>query len=88
MSEKIIKDRRPDGGLIIRCDSTTFIQQTARVRWQKPRNKWEWIFGRKATFWKCAKCGEEFPKKPEGQCNADISRPCIVPTGNVLRRGI
>ncbi|MBU4512609.1 hypothetical protein KKD19_05225 [Patescibacteria group bacterium] len=86
--QEVYEDRRPDGGLITRCDSTTFVQQTGRVRWQKPRNTWERLFGPKANFWKCAKCGEEFSRKPEGQCNADISAQQPNFGANVLKRGI
>lgn len=57
---------------IIKCDSMTFTRKVGLVRWLKPRNWREWIFGRGCTFWKCVKCGEEFLSRPSGQCQAEI----------------
>lgn len=60
--------------LIIRCDSSTFIKKVERVRWRKPHSWREWLFGQRCTFWKCAKCGEEFLHEPKGQCLAELTR--------------
>ena len=56
------------GRQVIECDGLTFLEQTKRVRWLTPRTRWEWVFGRQCTIWRCTKCGEEFVKKPSGKC--------------------
>lgn len=62
-----------DNVYTVRCDSSTFLRITGRVRWIKPRTITEWAIGRRITFWKCVKCGEEFISKPNNQCNTDTT---------------
>lgn len=73
--ETICEERDANDKPVRRCEGTTFVQRVGRVYWLEPRNFWEWIFGRKVTFWQCAKCHEKFKEKPDGRCNAQIIIP-------------
>ncbi len=79
------EERDAEDKPIRRCDSTTFSQRIGRVYWLKPHNFWEWIFGRKTTYWQCAKCYEQFKKKPAGQCQSVIIAPAFNPALDPMR---
>jgi len=60
-------------GPIVRCDSSTFIKITTRVYATHPDNLWQWLFGKKTTVYRCAKCKEVFLRQPTGKCEAQLS---------------
>ena len=56
----------------VECDSSTFIEMVRRVYWLSPRTIKELFFGRLVKVWRCVKCGEEFFRKPLGQCHRKL----------------